>query len=235
MKHIKLFENFIFEAANTNLEMKSIFKGLISELRKMGVKTKFENRSMDAEGFAKLVPSKNLYEEGDYQAMLFMNDETSHMKLHFNPYTVNKEKAKQYCDNVVNFINKTYSDKLESEILPYSDVILLVKPKSSKNKHQTELSMDANKFMGLRRTPIKDGISHLVGSGWEYVDKEMDKNNKNYQQMVLILVDDNKKIVNISQGLNLDKSPNLGKLIKIAKEFAKKKGYEYKAISSSTK
>jgi hypothetical protein len=89
--------------------------------------------------------------------------------------------------------------------------------------------------MGLRRTPIKDGISNLVGSGWEYVDKEMDKNDKRYQQMALILVDDNKKIVNIIQGLNLDKSPNLGKLIKIAKEFAKKKGYEYKAISSSTK
>jgi hypothetical protein len=234
MKHIKLFENFIFEAANTNLEMKSIFKGLISELRKMGVKTKFENRVMDAAGFAKFVPSKNLY-DGDHQAYLIMNDETSHMKLHFNPYTVNKEKAKEYCDKVVNFINKTYSDKLESEILKYSDVILLVKPKSSKNKTQTEHSMDANKFMGLRRTPIKDGISNLVGSGWEYVDKEMDKNDKRYQQMALILVDDNKKIVNISQGLNLDKSPNLEKLIKIAKEFAKKKGYEYKAISSSTK
>ena len=185
---------------------------------------------MDAEGFTKFIPSKNLYEQGD-QAYLLMDDETSQMKLFFNSATVDKEKSKQYCDNVVNFINKTYSDKLESEVLTTGlNVTLLVKPKSSKNKTQTELSMDANKFMGLRRTPVKDGISHLVGSGWEYVDSEMDKNDKRYQQMVLILVDDNKKIVELSRGLNLEKSPNKEKLTKIAQEFAKKQGYEYKAI-----
>ncbi len=34
MKHIKLFENFLLEeAANTNLELKSIFKNLVNELR----------------------------------------------------------------------------------------------------------------------------------------------------------------------------------------------------------
>jgi hypothetical protein len=44
MKYLKLYENFslIEESVNTNLEMKSVFKNLVNELRKMGLKVKFE-------------------------------------------------------------------------------------------------------------------------------------------------------------------------------------------------
>lgn len=35
--------------------------------------------------------------------------------------------------------------------------------------------MDANKFMGLKRTPVEKGVSYLVGSGWEYISDKIEK------------------------------------------------------------
>jgi hypothetical protein len=233
MKHIKLFENFLLEeAANTNLELKSIFKNLVNELRKMGLVVKFEYRKFDNESeFSKFIPSKNLYEVGNYNAYLVMNDDDrpsigGSTHLHFNP-SMDKEKCKSYAQNVKSHIDKTY-DILSSEILDMMDggVGLLIKPKSSVNKTEREYSMDANKFMGLKRTKAEDGISYLVGSGWEYINNSMEK-TKEYQ---LIKIDDNNKTVQLSRGygMDLERSPKKDKLINIAKEFAKKNGYQYK-------
>lgn len=233
MKHIKLFENFLLEeAANTNLELKSIFKNLVNELKKMGLIIKFEYRKFDNESeFAKFIPSKNLYDGGNYNAYLVMNDDDrpsigGSTHLHFNP-SMDKEKCKSYAQNVKSHIDKTY-DILSSEILDMMDggVGLLIKPKSSINKSKREYSMDASKFMGLKRTPVEDGISYLVGSGWEYVSDKMEKN----RELTLIKIDDNNKTVQLYRGfgIDLERSPKKDKLINIAKEFAKKNGYEYK-------
>ena len=233
MKHIKLFENFLLEeAANTNLELKSIFKNLVNELREMGLVVKFEYRKFDNESeFSKFIPSKNLYEVGNYNAYLVMNDDDrpsigGSTHLHFNP-SMDKEKCKSYAQNVKSHIDKTY-DILSSEILDMMDggVGLLIKPKASINKSNLEHSMDANKFMGLKRTKAEDGISYLVGSGWEYINNSMEK-TKEYQ---LIKIDDNNKTVQLFRGfgIDLERSPKKDKLINIAKEFAKKNGYEYK-------
>ncbi len=233
MRHIKLFENFLLEeAANTNLELKSIFKNLVNELREMGLVVKFEYRKFDNESeFSKFIPSKNLYEVGNYNAYLVMNDDDrpsigGSTHLHFNP-SMDKEKCKSYAQNVKSHIDKTY-DILSSEILDMMDggVGLLIKPKASINKSNLEHSMDANKFMGLKRTKAEDGISYLVGSGWEYINNSMEK-TKEYQ---LIKIDDNNKTVQLFRGfgIDLERSPKKDKLINIAKEFAKKNGYEYK-------
>jgi hypothetical protein len=50
---------------------------------------------------------------------------------------------------------------------------------------------------------------------------------KEYQ---LIKIDDNNKTVQLFRGfgIDLERSPKKDKLINIAKEFAKKNGYEYK-------
>jgi hypothetical protein len=232
MKHIKLFENFLLEeAANTNLELKSIFKNLVNELRKMGLVVKFEYKIFGNENeFKKFIPSKNLF-EGDYNAYLIMNDNDSpsiggSTQFYFNP-SMDKEKCKSYAQNVKSHIDKTY-DILSSEILDMMDggVGLLIKPKASINKSNLEHSMDANKFMGLKRTKAEDGISYLVGSGWEYINNSMEK-TKEYQ---LIKIDDNNKTVQLSRGygMDLERSPKKDKLINIAKEFAKKNGYQYK-------
>lgn len=238
MKYIKLFENFLLEeAANTNLELKSIFKKLVNELRKMGLIVKFEYRKFDNESeFQKFIPSKNLYDGGNYNAYLIMNDDDSSSiggstQLYFNP-SMDKEKCKSYAQNVKSHIDKTY-DMLDSEVINMMDggVGLLIKPKSSIKKSKREYSMDANKFMGLKRTPVEDGISHLVGSGWEFVSDQIEKT----RELQLINIDDNAKTVEINKGLSIElsKSPKKDKLVNIAKEFAKKNGYKYKAISNS--
>lgn len=233
MKHIKLFENFILESANTNLELKSIFKKLVDELRKMDLVVKFEYRKFDNESeFTKFIPSKNLYEVGNYNAYLIMNDDDRPSTgLYFNP-GMDKEKCKSYAQNVKNHIDKTY-DMLGSEIINLMDggVGLLIKPKSSVNKTEREYSMDANKFMGLKRTPVESGVSYLVGSGYEYLGDNVEK-TKEFQ---LIKIDDNSKTVEINKGLvsELSNSNKKDKLVNIAKEFAKKNGYKYNAISNS--
>ena len=237
MKHIKLFENFLLEeAANTNLELKSIFKNLVNELRKMGLVVKFEYKIFGNENeFKKFIPSKNLF-EGDYNAYLIMNDNDSpsiggSTQLYFNP-SMDKEKCKSYAQNVKSHIDKTY-DILSSEILDMMDggVGLLIKPKASINKSNLEHSMDANKFMGLKRTKAEDGISYLVGSGWEYINNSIEKT----REFQLIKIDDNSKTVEINKGLvsELSNSNKKDKLVNIAKEFAKKNGYKYIAISNS--
>ena len=53
MKHIKLYENFLIESVNTNLEMKSVFKNLVNELRKMGLKVKFSYEKFTSEDEAR--------------------------------------------------------------------------------------------------------------------------------------------------------------------------------------
>ena len=233
MKHIKLFENFILESANTNLELKSIFKKLVDELRKMDLVVKFEYRKFDNESeFKKFIPSKNLYEGGNYNAYLIMNDDDRPSTgLYFNP-GMDKEKCKSYAQNVKNHIDKTY-DMLDSEIINMMDggVGLLIKPKSSVNKTEREYSMDANKFMGLKRTPVESGVSYLVGSGYEYLGDNVEKT----REFQLIKIDDNSKTVEINKGLvsELSNSNKKDKLVNIAKEFAKKNGYKYNAISNS--
>jgi hypothetical protein len=233
MRHIKLFENFILESANTNLELKSIFKKLVDELRKMDLVVKFEYRKFDNESeFTKFIPSKNLYEGGNYNAYLIMNDDDRPSTgLYFNP-GMDKEKCKIYAQNVKNHIDKTY-DMLNSEIINMMDggVGLLIKPKASINKSNLEYSMDANKFMGLKRTPVESGISYLVGSGYEYLGDNVEKT----REFQLIKIDDNSKTVEINKGLvsELSNSNKKDKLVNIAKEFAKKNGYKYNAISNS--
>jgi hypothetical protein len=233
MKHIKLFENFILESANTNLELKSIFKKLVDELRKMNLVVKFEYRKFDNESeFTKFIPSKNLYEGGNYNAYLIMNDDDRPSTgLYFQP-GMDKEKCKNYAQNVKNHIDKTY-DMLDSEIINMMDggVGLLIKPKSSINKSNLEYSMDANKFMGLKRTPVESGVSYLVGSGYEYLGDNVEKT----REFQLIKIDDNSKTVEINKGLvsELSNSNKKDKLVNIAKEFAKKNGYKYNAISNS--
>jgi hypothetical protein len=108
---------------------------------------------------------------------------------------------------------------------------LQIKPKSSVNKSKIELSMDANKFMGLKRTPVENGVSYLVGSGWEYISDKIEKT----REFQLIKIDDNSKTVEINKGLvtELAKSNKKDKIINIAKEFAKKNGYKYNAVSNS--
>lgn len=232
MKHIKLFENFLLEeAANTNLELKSIFKKLVNELREMGLVVKFQYRKFENETeFTKFIPSKNLYDGGNYNAYLAMNDDDrpsigASTKLFFQP-GMDKEKCKSYAENVKKYIDENYGDMLECEILKFTDVCLQIKPKSSINKSKREYSMDANKFMGLKRTPVENGISHLVGSSWEYVSDKMEKE----REVTLIKIDDNSKTVQLYRGfgMDLDRSPKKDKLVNIAKEFAKKNGYEYK-------
>jgi len=232
MKHIKLFENFLLEeAANTNLELKSIFKNLVNELRKMGLVIKFSYTKFDNESeFAKFIPSKNLYDGGNYNAYLVMNDEDrpsigAATKLFFQT-GMDRKKCQIYAENVKKYIDENYGDMLECEILKFTDVCLIIKPKSSINKSKREYSMDASKFMGLKRTPVEDGISYLVGSGWEYVSDKMEKN----RELTLIKIDDNNKTVQLYRGfgIDLERSPKKDKLINIAKEFAKKNGYEYK-------
>jgi hypothetical protein len=237
MKYIKLFENFLLkEAANTNLEMKSIFKNLVNELRKMGLKVKFEYKKFDGD-FSKFIPSKNLYEQGDDVYFVMNDDESrnisldsSQMKLFFN-YNIDKEKASSYVQNVKNLIDSKYSSQLQAEVFEGHQVGLIIKPKNTKNKSAVEHSMDANKFMGLKRTPATDGISYLVGSGWEYVSDSIEKT----REFELIKIDDNSKMVEINKGLvsELSKSNKRDKLVNIAKEFASKNGYKYNAISNS--
>lgn len=236
MKYIKLFERFLLEAANTNLELKSIFKKLVDELKKMGLVVKFQYRKFDNESeFAKFIPSKNLYDGGNYNAYLIMDDDDTpsiggSTNLFFQP-GMDKEKCKSYAENVKKYIDKNYADMLECEILKFTDVCLQIKPKSSVNKSKQEYSMDANKFMGLKRTPVENGVSYLVGSGWEYISDTIEKT----REFQLIKIDDNSKTVEINKGLvtELAKSNKKDKLVNIAKEFAKKNGYKYNVISNS--
>ena len=54
----------------------------------------------------------------------------------------------------------------------------------------------------------------------------MEKN----REVTLIKIDDNSKTVQLYRGfgMDLDRSPKKDKLVNIAKEFAKKNGYQYK-------
>ncbi len=235
MKYIKLFENFLLESANTNLELKSIFKKLVDELKKMGLIVKFEYKRFNSDGeFDSFTPSKNFYDGGSYNAYLFMNDDDKNAftKLFFS-YDIDKQKSKTYAENVKKHIDDNYGNELTSEVINMMDggSGLLIKPKSSVNKSEREFSMDANKFMGLKRTPVEDNISYLVGSGWEYISDKIEK-NKEYQ---LIKIDDSSKVVEINRGLasEIANSDKKDKLVNIAKEFAKKNGYKYNVVSNS--
>lgn len=86
-------------------------------------------------------------------------------------------------------------------------------------------------FMGLKRTPVENGVSYLVGSGYEYLGDNVEKT----REFQLIKIDDNSKTVEINKGLvsELSNSNKKDKLVNIAKEFAKKNGYKYNAISNS--
>ena len=235
MKHIKLYENFLIEeSVNTNLEMKSIFKNLVNELRKMGLKVKFSYEKFTSEDEArKWIPSKNIYEQGE-DAYLVMDDSNkdwnSYMRLSFN-YNIDKEKSKSYMENVKNYVEKNYGKILTCEMVNgYSGMDLMIKPVKSINKNSVELAMDASKFMGLKRTPVDKGISHLVGSGWEFFNPGYTDKKQEYH---LVTIDDNNKTVKITIGIsdriNKDKKD---KLVNIAKQFAKKNGYQYKAITN---
>lgn len=236
MKYLKLYENFLIESVNTNLEMKSVFKNLVNELRKMGLKVKFSYEKFTSEDEArKWIPSKNIYEQGE-DAYLVMDDSNkdwnSYMRLSFN-YNIDKEKSKSYMENVKNYVEKNYGKILRCEMVNgYSGMDLMIKPVKSINKNSVELAMDASKFMGLKRTPVDKGISHLVGSGWEFFDTELGYTDKK-QEYHLVTIDDNNKTVKITIGIsnriNKDKKD---KLVNIAKQFAKKNGYQYKAISN---
>jgi len=116
----------------------------------------------------------------------------------------------------------------------------MIKPVKSINKNSEELAMDARKFMGLKRTlgthidgnSYDKGISHLMGSGWEFYDRELGYTDKK-QEYPLITINDHNKIVEITKGSsNRISKDKKDKLVNIAKQFAKKNGYQYKAISN---
>jgi hypothetical protein len=154
------------------------------------------------------------------------------MKLFFN-WSIDKEKSKTYTQNVKKIVESKFGNQLQVDTITstFGEVGLIIKPKSSVNKSKYELSMDANKFMGLKRTPVENGVSYLVGSGWEYISDKIEK-TKEYN---LIKIDDNSKTIEINKGLmtELSRSNKKDKLVNIAKEFAKKNGYKYNAISDS--
>lgn len=236
MKHIKLYKNFLIEeSVNTNLEMKSIFKNLVNELRKMGLKVKFEYKKFTSEDEAKKwYPSKNIYEQGE-DAYLVMDDSNkdwaTYMRLSFN-YNVNKDKSKSYMENVKNYVDKNYGKILTCEMVNgFNGLDLMIKPIKSVGKNTVEHAMDASKFMGLKRTPVEKGISYLVGSGWEFFNPGYTDDKKN--QYHLVTINDNNKTVEINKGvshvINKDKKD---KLVNIAKQFAKKNSYQYKAITN---
>lgn len=238
MKYLKLYENFslIEESVNTNLEMKSVFKNLVNELRKMGLKVKFEYLKFNTEDDArKWIPSKNIYEQGE-DAYIVMDDSykdwASFIRLSFN-YNIDKEKSKSYMEKVKNYVDTNYGKILTGEMVNgMSGMNLMIKPVKSINKSKTELSMDASKFMGLKRTPVEKGISHLVGSGWEFFNPEsFSDKTKEYH---LVTIDDNNKKVEICKGIShhLINKDKKDKLVNIAKQFAKKIGYQYKAITN---
>jgi hypothetical protein len=235
MKYIKLYENFLIESVNTNLEMKSVFKNLVNELRKMGLKVKFEYKKFTSEEEAtKWIPSKNIYEQGE-DAYLVMDDSNkdwnSYIRLSFN-YNIDKEKANSYMENVKNYVEKSYGKILTSEMVNgMSGMDLMIKPVKSINKNSVELAMDASKFMGLKRTPVDKGISYLAGSGWEFFNPGFfDDKTKEYH---LVTIDDNNKTVKITIGIShLINKDKKDKLVNITKQFAKKNGYQYKAITN---
>jgi hypothetical protein len=236
MKYVKLFENFLLEGANTNLEMKSIFKSLVNELKKMGLKVKFEYKRFEKGEFDKFIPSKNFYDQGQDDVYFVMNDDDpskgyAFMKLFFN-WSIDKEKSKTYTQNVKKIVESKFESQLQVDTITstFGEVGLIIKPKSV-NKSKMELSMDANKFMGLKRSPVENEVSYLVGSGWEYISDRIEKN----REFLLIKIDDSSKTVEINKGLmtELSRSNKKDKLVNIAKEFAKKNGYKYKSISNS--
>jgi hypothetical protein len=102
--------------------------------------------------------------------------------------------------------------------------LVIIKPKFVRKKHQEEYSRKANAYMGLKRTKTENGISHLIGSGFEYSSDKYEKNS----ELSLIKIDDNKKIVEISRGMGqVEDSPKIQKLTNIAKKFAKENKYKY--------
>lgn len=243
MKHLKLFESFcsILESENTNLEMKAIFKNLIREMRDekgMNLKVKFEYKKFDSpSGMQKFRPSENWLDQKGHDAYLVMDDGdkdwSSKLCVTFN-HNIDRSASTTYVENVKKFIdglasdpNKNLQVELETEtgVNMFGETYLLVKPRSTKNKTEAQYMQKANSFMGLKRTVPSAGISYLVGSGYEYLNDNMDKT----KEFELIKVDDNKKIVELSRGygLNIEESPKKEKLIKVAKKFAEKNGYEY--------
>jgi hypothetical protein len=257
MRHLKLFESFLIqEAANTNLELKSIFRKLIEELRKdppkgPGLKVKFEIKKFGSESeFAKYIPSKNLYDGENYNAYLVMDDDDrpsggGSTKLFFSPF-MDREKCKSYVQNVKDLIEnqryeegkgaKVYGDILDAEVLNLirGGIGLLIKPKNSIHKSKWEHFTDANKFRGLKRTPEENGISYLFGSGFGYIsNNDLDK-NKEYS---LIKIDSNSKKIEVNRALSqeLATGDRRNKLVKIAKQFAEENGYQYVAITDSFK
>jgi hypothetical protein len=102
--------------------------------------------------------------------------------------------------------------------------LLVIKPKVKVVKGQEEYARKANAYMGLKRSKVDDGISHLIGSGFEYISDKYEKN----RELQLIKIDDNKKIVEISRGFGqIENSPKIQKLTNIAKKFAKENKYKY--------
>ena len=84
--------------------------------------------------------------------------DSSHMKLFFN-YSIDREKAKTYTQNVKEVVENKFGTELQVETFESPQVGLVIKPKSSINKSKEEYSRDANKFMGLKRTKAENGIS----------------------------------------------------------------------------
>lgn len=105
-----------------------------------------------------------------------------------------------------------------------SEPVIIITPKTLPKKNKDEYSNRANAFMGLKRTEVKDGISKLIGSGFEYISDKYEKT----REVDLIKIDDNKKIVEISRGFGqVENSPKVQKLTNIAKKFAKENKYKY--------
>lgn len=218
-KELKMLnENSINEAANTNLEMKNIFNFLVGDLRKNKLKVAVEYAD-DGKG-------KNSGFGDQYDAYVQIhsggaNDYNKRLVLVFSPH-IDKEKAQKYISSIINKFEKQYSDldfKLNG--LSYSNnTTLVIQLKPNANRHK---GPKLDKFMGLKIHKGENGIDILGGSAF-YLGRD-DKNTA----MSLIKVDNNAKKVYLNRGLyqEIGAGGHKNELIKIAKEFAKKNGYEY--------
>ncbi len=216
--------NMLNEAANTNLEMKNIFNYLVGNLKKHGLKVAVEYAD-DGKG-----KSSGFGDKYDAYVQVHSGgaDYNKRLVLAFSPH-IDREKAENYISSIRSKFEKQYSDLLDFKLngLSYSNnTTLVIQLKPNANQHK---GPKLDKFMGLKIYKNENGIDTLGGSAL-YLGRD-DKTTT----MSLIKVDNNAKKVEISKGIGMELSRTKykDKIINIAKEYAKKMGYQYQPISNN--
>jgi len=222
------------EAVNTNLEMKNVFLFIVNNLKKQGLKVSFiyNDQTNDKSTVQKLSHDSNydVYVTIDSRGESWGNKLT----VKFEP-RLPKDKVEQYISYLKTNTEKQFGDLLifdsstwSSMGNDYTGTTLLVKmnPKFTQNKRPK-----LDKFMGLKISHDKNGIDWLIGSAL-YLGRTDKETN-----MSLIKIDNNAKKVEISKGtgMELSRTKYKDQIINIAKQFAKKMGYQYAPISNDFK